>query len=104
MAAAPLEGAAPVNRKGAARSLAAAAIIVAATLGLYRAILFVPAGQPRYPWGSDTLGHVFRAEYVGQQLARGNAYPGLLPGWYMGLELFRAVAVQVVRADQMPPA
>ncbi len=65
-------------------------VIGLAVLFLYRAILFVPADPAQYPWGSDTLGHVFRAEYLRQQMAAGGSvYPDLFPDWYMGIQLLR---------------
>jgi uncharacterized membrane protein len=58
-------------------------------LFLYREILFPPTGERLYPWGSDTLGHVFRGEYLGQKLDQGDLYPTLLPDWYLGTQLLR---------------
>jgi uncharacterized membrane protein len=89
MTSASAKGLRPVSRPDALRGGLAGALIVGATLLLYRSVLFVPAGQPRYPWGSDSLGHVFRAEFVQQQLAAGHLYPALLPDWYLGIQLLR---------------
>ncbi len=63
-------------------------LIAAATLLAYGRILF-PGGTALYPWASDTLGHVLKAEYLRQQLAQGVWYPDLLPQWYMGLQMLR---------------
>lgn len=41
------------------------------------------------PWGSDTLGHLMKVSYLGQQIRQGVFYPNLFPGWYLGIQLFR---------------
>jgi uncharacterized membrane protein len=57
------------------------------TIWLYREILFAPAGM--IPWGSDTLGHVLKAEYLRRSIENGIYYPNIFPGWYMGLQMLR---------------
>ena len=52
--------------------------------------LLAPGAAARYPWGSDALGHVLKAQYLGPRLAGGNPYPDLLPGWYMGVQMLRS--------------
>lgn len=69
--------------------IASLLIILLIGLFLYREILFPQAGERLYPWGSDTLGHVFRGEYLGQKLDQGDLYPTLLPDWYLGTQLLR---------------
>jgi uncharacterized membrane protein len=66
--------------------------ILALTLSagwLYRGILFPSNSAERYPWGSDTLGHLRKVDYLEQQLAQGILYPDLLPDWYLGLQMMR---------------
>lgn len=55
---------------------------------VYHSILSPPAEQ-RYPWGSDTWGHLFKAEYLYQELRRGNFYPQFTEYWYSGCQPFR---------------
>jgi uncharacterized membrane protein len=57
------------------------------SLGMYRELLFSSPGL--IPWGSDTLGHVLKAEYLKHAMQNGIYYPNLLPGWYMGLQMLR---------------
>ncbi|MBU0492720.1 MAG: hypothetical protein KKA73_07930 [Chloroflexi bacterium] len=66
-----------------------ALLIALVALFAYRGILFAPAGEPAYPWASDTLGHVLKAEYLQQNLAQGVLYPDFFPDWYMGLQMLR---------------
>jgi uncharacterized membrane protein len=42
-----------------------------------------------YPWASDTLGHLVKAEYLQQEIAQGHWYPNLFPYWYNGLQMLR---------------
>ncbi len=65
------------------------AIIALTTLLCYRGILFPTSSEARYPWASDTLGHVVKAEYLRAQMARGHLYPNIFPGWYMGVQMLR---------------
>ena len=70
--------------------LFAALIILGAGLFIYRAIIFpLPGMTGSYPWGSDTLGHVFRAEYLRSTLQQGKLIPEIYPNWYMGIQLLR---------------
>jgi uncharacterized membrane protein len=64
-------------------------MVGAVTLLVYRGILFPPAGDSVYPWASDTLGQLVKAEYLARNLEQGILYPDLLPGWYMGLQMMR---------------
>ncbi|RME45565.1 MAG: hypothetical protein D6791_10410 [Chloroflexi bacterium] len=64
-------------------------LIVLVALFCYRGILFPASDVRLYPWASDTMGHVLKAEYLQQQIARRNFYPDLFPDWYMGLQAFR---------------
>jgi len=67
----------------------AAALLVLATLIVYRPLLFGPTVRSNYPWASDTLGHVLKAEYLLAQLRQGCLYPDLFPDWYMGVQMLR---------------
>ena len=70
-------------------SIAAILLMAVVTLFIYRGILISPAEGQVYPWGSDTLGHVYRAEYLREMIEKGDFYPDLYPGWYMGIQLLR---------------
>lgn len=59
------------------------------SLFLYRNILLPPTGIQLYPWASDTLGHVIKAEYLQAQIEMGKLYPDLFPGWYVGVQMLR---------------
>lgn len=67
----------------------AIALLALVTLIVYRPLLFGPTAQTNYPWASDTLGHVLKAEYLLDQLRQGHLYPDLFPGWYMGVQMLR---------------
>ncbi|NSW50945.1 MAG: hypothetical protein HPY85_00380 [Anaerolineae bacterium] len=41
------------------------------------------------PWGSDTLGHVFRYEFLRQSITEGIWLPDFVPQWYLSIQLFR---------------
>jgi uncharacterized membrane protein len=41
------------------------------------------------PWGSDTLGHVSRFEFLAKSMQRGIYMPDIYPSWYLGIQLFR---------------
>ena len=64
------------------------AVIGGCSFFIFRHILIFRAGAI-YPWGSDTLGHVLKVEYLMQELAKGQLYPDLLPAWYLGLQMMR---------------
>jgi uncharacterized membrane protein len=55
----------------------------------YRGILFAPDSVGQYPWGSDTLGHILKAEYLKIQIDEGNIYPNLFTDWYLGQQMLR---------------
>ena len=59
--------------------------IVLTALVVYRFILFPAQGEALYPWGSDTLGHLLKVEYLAQSLSAGDLYPNIMPEWYMGV-------------------
>ncbi len=69
--------------------LPGAAIIALTVLFCYRGILFPPSPDARYPWASDTLGHIVKAEYLHAQIAQGHVYPDIFPGWYLGVQMLR---------------
>jgi uncharacterized membrane protein len=41
------------------------------------------------PWGSDTLGHVSRLEFLTKSIQQGIYIPDIYPSWYLGMQLFR---------------
>ena len=69
--------------------LAAATLLALMALLIYQRILFPMPGTARYPWGSDTLGHVLRAETLQNDIQQGDWLPRLMPDWYLGIQLFR---------------
>ncbi|MBX0329058.1 hypothetical protein K2Z83_15370 [Oscillochloris sp. ZM17-4] len=70
------------------RLLVASAILTALALAIFLPLL-APGGAARFPWGSDTLGHVLKAKYLGERIRSGSLYPALLPSWYMGTQMLR---------------
>ncbi|HWQ15923.1 MAG TPA: hypothetical protein VNL77_24195, partial [Roseiflexaceae bacterium] len=69
-------------------SLVACAGLLLLTLLVFRSVLF-PADAARYPWGSDTLGHVLKANELRRAAQGGELYPDLQPAWYMGAQMLR---------------
>lgn len=69
--------------------LAGAVVILLAGLFIYQPLLFPANPDQIYPWGSDTWGHLIKADYLGGQIAQGIWYPDLFPGWYGGIQLLR---------------
>jgi len=55
---------------------------------VYHNILW-PAAEQYYPWGSDTWGHLYKAENLYQQILNGNYYPQFTEYWYNGSQPFR---------------
>lgn len=55
---------------------------------IYRKVLWPPAGQG-FPWGSDTWGHIRKAQFLLQEMMNGNYFPKFSPMWYNGVEPFR---------------
>lgn len=67
--------------------LAVAVICIVGVLA-YHNVLWPPIEQ-RYPWGSDSWGHLFKAEMLYQQILNGNFYPQFTEYWYNGIQPFR---------------
>jgi uncharacterized membrane protein len=67
--------------------------MASALLAVFALVIFSPLfmanGAARFPWGSDTLGHVLKAEYLSERMRAGSFYPALLPSWYMGTQMLR---------------
>lgn len=42
-----------------------------------------------YPWGSDTYGHIFKADLLYRNIKMGNYYPLYTAFWYNGIQPFR---------------
>ncbi len=74
------------------RLLLAAVAILAVTLVVYRQVIFPPDPAARYPWSSDTWGHLIKAEYLLEQVRQGHWYPDLFPYWYSGQQMLRYYA------------
>ncbi|KJS02349.1 MAG: hypothetical protein VR68_03130 [Peptococcaceae bacterium BRH_c4a] len=75
-------------RQSAGRYLLAVLIISLAAIISYGNVLWPPAEQ-HYPWGSDTWGHLFKAEYLYHEILKGNYYPDFSQFWYNGGQPFR---------------
>ena len=67
----------------------AVVFLIWVTLFAYRGILFTPDAVGQYPWGSDTLGHITKAEYLKQQIDDGILFPNLFTDWYLGHQILR---------------
>ncbi len=63
-------------------------LISLAAFMVYYSILFPPFDQ-RFPWGSDTWGHLFKADYLYHEILKGNYYPQFTEYWYNGTQPFR---------------
>ena len=68
--------------------LLAAVLILFLSLLAYQHILWTPVEQ-RFPWGSDSWGHLFKAEMLYEQIQQGNYYPQFTEYWYNGVQPFR---------------
>jgi len=68
--------------------LAGICIIALVAFGAYYNILFSPADR-HYPWGVDTWGHLYKAEFLYQEVLKGNYYPQFTEYWYNGGQPFR---------------
>ena len=42
-----------------------------------------------YPLGSDVYGHLFKSQFLYEEILKGNFFPKYSPYWYNGVELFR---------------
>lgn len=42
-----------------------------------------------YPWGVDTYGHLFKADFLYKSIRQGNLYPLFTNYWYNGIQPFR---------------
>ncbi|MFZ5634889.1 MAG: 6-pyruvoyl-tetrahydropterin synthase-related protein [Bacillota bacterium] len=64
------------------------AIITLVAFLAYYSVLFPPP-ERHYPWGSDSWGHLFKAEYLYNEILKGNYYPQFTEYWYNGSQPFR---------------
>lgn len=71
----------------ALRGILSVLFLAGLSLWMFWQILF--PSNALVPWGSDTLGHVLKAEYLQRAIQNGVYYPNILPGWYMGLQMLR---------------
>ncbi|MDP4092064.1 MAG: 6-pyruvoyl-tetrahydropterin synthase-related protein [Bacillota bacterium] len=51
-------------------------------------ILYI-TGNGAYPWGSDTWGHIFKADLLYKSIKSGNIFPLYTDLWYNGIQPFR---------------
>lgn len=65
-----------------------AVLVLFFSLVLYQHILWPPVEQ-RFPWGSDSWGHLYKAEMLYEQMQAGNYYPQFTEYWYNGVQPFR---------------
>lgn len=63
-------------------------LITLVAIAAYHSVLWPPVEQ-RYPWGSDSWGHLFKAENLYQEILKGNYYPQFTEYWYNGVQPFR---------------
>lgn len=54
----------------------------------YCNVIFPPSGQ-HYPWGSDSWGHLYKAESLYEAIQNGNYFPQFTEYWYNGSQPFR---------------
>ncbi|MCL6610870.1 MAG: 6-carboxytetrahydropterin synthase [Peptococcaceae bacterium] len=64
------------------------AVIAVIAFISYYSVMFPPA-ERHYPWGSDAWGHLFKAEYLYNEILKGNYYPQFTEYWYNGSQPFR---------------
>ncbi|MEW5920721.1 MAG: 6-pyruvoyl-tetrahydropterin synthase-related protein [Bacillota bacterium] len=68
-------------------ALHALLIMLIAFIAYYQII--TPQFRLHYPWGSDTWGHLFKAEFLFQQIMQGDFFPQFTEYWYNGAQPFR---------------
>jgi len=78
-----------LNLNNRVKLLVGAVLIGVAALLIFRPIRFPPARVPLYPWASDTLGHMLKVDYLGDNLTQGIFNPRVFPDWYMGMQFMR---------------
>lgn len=52
-------------------------------------LIFYVNRKGSYPWGSDTFGHIFKADLLYNSISKGNFYPRYTELWYNGIQPFR---------------
>lgn len=67
----------------------AGGIILLAVILAYQPVWSAFDNRLLVPWGSDTLGHLYRYEFVKANIQEGHWYPQIMPQWYMGMQLLR---------------
>jgi len=63
-------------------------VICMVALIAFHPVLF-PAPEKHYPWGSDSWGHLFKAQFLYEEIKAGNFYPQFTEYWYNGSQPFR---------------
>lgn len=64
-------------------------LIILTVLLFYRPLWVGMVQADGMPWGSDTLGHLLRFDYIRRNIQADNWYPQIMPEWYMGMQLLR---------------
>lgn len=65
-------------------------VVALAFLSICTAVLLVYINRRgQYPWGSDTFGHIFKADLLYKNILNGNIYPLFTELWYNGIQPFR---------------
>lgn len=63
-------------------------IVIGAAVIAYYPLLTAPLDKV-YPWGADTWGHLYKAEFLYQQITQGHFFPQFDANWYNGCQPFR---------------
>lgn len=66
----------------------AALFIIGAAVWAYYPLLTAPLDKI-YPWGADTWGHLYKAEFLYRQMTQGHFLPQFDANWYNGCQPFR---------------
>jgi uncharacterized membrane protein len=69
--------------------LGSVALITIVVLAALRGIWWPAHDGAAYPWSSDAMGHLIKAEYLQQEIAAGIFYPNIFPAWYNGVQVMR---------------
>ena len=78
------------NKKGvnAPVFLGAVFVIILCSILIYWPVISIN-NPSAVPWGSDTLGHISRLEFLAKSINQGFYTPDIYPSWYLGVQLFR---------------
>lgn len=65
------------------------AVAVLTIVGSAAVLLWFVNLKGHYPWGSDTCGHIFKADLLFKSMKMGNFFPNYTELWYNGIQPFR---------------